>query len=229
MRRVDRVRLEKRRRQLGVFGLAFTLGALTASALTWRLDQTAGLSIADTIAGSPEPEPLATAGVTASAAPLTTGSSDSDDEADEMVRLLRMRRLEVPVQGVDRNQLHDSFDDRRGIRRHEAIDIMAARGTLVRSVEDGHVAKLFESVAGGLTVYVFDPAAMFTYYYAHLDRYAGGLKEGAAVRRGEVIGYVGSTGNASDDAPHLHFAIFQLGPERRWWQGKPINPYLVLR
>lgn len=230
MRRVDRVRLEKRRRQLGVIGLAFTLGALTASALIWRLDQIAGLSIADTIAGSPEPGPLATSGMTASVAPRTTvTSSDSDDEADEMVRLLRMRRLEVPVQGVDRNQLYDSFDDRRGIRRHEAIDIMAPRGTLVFSVEDGRVAKLFESVAGGLTVYIFDPAEMFTYYYAHLDRYAGGLKEGEAVRRGEVIGYVGSTGNASDDAPHLHFAIFQLGPERRWWQGKPINPYLVLR
>jgi murein DD-endopeptidase MepM/ murein hydrolase activator NlpD len=230
MRRVDRVRLEKRRRQLGVVGLAFTLGALTASSLMWRLDQTAGLSITDTI-GSPEPglEPRATAGTTA--APRATGisSSDSDDEDDELVRLLRRRRLEVPVQGVDRNQLHDSFDDRRGIRRHEAIDIMAPRGTLVLSVEDGRVAKLFESVAGGLTVYIFDPAEMFTYYYAHLDRYAAGLTEGEVVRRGEVIGYVGSTGNASDDAPHLHFAIFQLGPERRWWQGKPINPYTVLR
>ena len=232
MRRVDRVRLEKRRRQLGVIGLAFTLGALTASALIWRLDQIAGLSIADSIADGPEPgpEPLATAGMTASAAPRTTGtSSDSDDEDNEMARLLRMRRLEVPVQGVDRDQLRDSFDDRRGIRRHEAIDIMAPRGTLVRSVEDGRVAKLFESVAGGLTVYIFDPAEMFTYYYAHLDRYADGLEEGESVRRGEVIGYVGSTGNASDDAPHLHFAIFQLGPERRWWQGKPINPYLVIR
>jgi hypothetical protein len=159
MRRVDRVRLEKRRRQLGVVGLAFTLGALTASSLMWRLDQTAGLSITDTI-GSPEPglEPRATAGTTA--VPRATGisSSDSDDEDDELVRLLRTRRLEVPVQGVDRNQLHDSFDDRRGIRRHEAIDIMAPRGTLVLSVEDGRVAKLFESVAGGLTVYIFDPA-----------------------------------------------------------------------
>lgn len=232
MRRVDRVRLEKRRRQLNVVGLAFTLGALTASGLLWRLDQTAGLSIADSIVGSSEPgaEPLATSGTTAAVAPRTSGRpSDSDDDADEMVRLLRMRRLEVPVQGVSRAQLHDSFDDRRGIRRHQAIDIMAPRGTLVRSVEDGRVAKLFESVAGGLTVYIFDPAEMFTYYYAHLDRYAATLKEGEAVRRGDVIGYVGSTGNASDDAPHLHFAIFQVGAERRWWQGKPINPYTVLR
>src|SRR5687768_14816965 len=161
MRRVDRVRLEKRRRQLGVVGLSFTLGALTASSLMWRLDQTAGLSITDTMAGSPEGlEPRATAGTTA--APTATSSSDSDDE-DELVQLLRTRRLEVPVQGVDRNQLHDSFDDRRGIRRHEAIDIMAPRGTVVLSVEDGRVAKLFESVAGGLTVYIFDPAEMFTY------------------------------------------------------------------
>src|SRR5688500_7825749 len=206
MRRVERVRFEKRRRQLGVIGLSFTLGALLASGLIWRLDQSAGLSIADSIAVSPEPEPepLATAGTTISAAPRMTGtSSDSDDESDEMVRLLRRRRLEIPVQGVSRNQLHDTFDDRRGIRRHEAIDIMATRGTLVLSIEDGRVAKLFESVAGGLTVYIFDQSDMFTYYYAHLDRYAEGLNEGDAVRRGEVIGYVGSTGNASDDAPHL--------------------------
>lgn len=233
MRRVDRIRLEKRRRQLGVVGLAFTMGALTASGLIWRLDQAAGLSIGDTIAGNaePAPEPLATTGLTATVAPPGTETfpDSGDEDDDEMAQLLRRRRLEVPVQGVAREQLRDSFDDRRGIRRHEAIDIMASRGTLVRSVEDGRVAKLFKSVAGGLTVYAFDPGETLTYYYAHLDRYADGLTEGAAVRRGEVIGYVGSTGNASDDAPHLHFAIFQLGPERRWWQGKPINPYLVLR
>ena len=106
---------------------------------------------------------------------------------------------------------------------------MAARGTPVRSVEAGRVARLFKSVAGGLTIYVFDPTEMFVYYYAHLDRYADGLREGQPVARGDVIGYVGSTGNASDDAPHLHFAIFQLDADRKWWQGTPINPYHVLR
>jgi murein DD-endopeptidase MepM/ murein hydrolase activator NlpD len=137
----------------------------------------------------------------------------------------------MPVDGVSRDRLHDSFDERRGggLRGHEAIDIMAPRGTPVRAVEDGHVAKLFRSIAGGLTIYQFDPTESFSYYYAHLDRYASGLKDGQRVRRGEVIGYVGSTGNASEDAPHLHFAISQLGVERQWWKGDPINPYDVLR
>ena len=106
---------------------------------------------------------------------------------------------------------------------------MAPRGTPVLAVEDGRVAKLFLSKAGGITVYQFDPVSNYAYYYAHLDRYADGLTEGASLHKGQVIGYVGSTGNASPDAPHLHFAIFKLGPERQWWRGTPLNPYLVWR
>jgi murein DD-endopeptidase MepM/ murein hydrolase activator NlpD len=107
---------------------------------------------------------------------------------------------------------------------------MAPRGTPVRAVEDGTIAKLFESRGGGgLTIYQFDPSETFCYYYAHLDGYALGIREGQTVRRGQVIGYVGSTGNASPDAPHLHFTIFQLTPERKWWKGEPLNPYPVFR
>jgi peptidoglycan LD-endopeptidase LytH len=104
---------------------------------------------------------------------------------------------------------------------------MAPRHTPVRAVEGGRIQKLFTSKAGGLTIYQFDPTDTFTYYYAHLDRYADGLREGQTVRRGDVIGYVGSSGNASPNAPHLHFAIFRLTPERKWWKGEPINPYPV--
>ena len=93
---------------------------------------------------------------------------------------------------------------------------------------DGTVEKLFTSDAGGLTIYQFEPSGRYAYYYAHLDRYAAGLDEGDTLRRGQVIGYVGSTGNASEDAPHLHFAIFLLGPEKRWWEGTAINPYPLL-
>ena len=114
-------------------------------------------------------------------------------------------------------------------RVHEALDIMAPAGTPVVAVEDGKVAKLFTSKAGGLTVYQFDPSQSVAYYYAHLQGYASGLTEGAAIRRGQVIGYVGSTGNADPAAPHLHFAIFVLGPDKRWWQGTAIDPYPVLR
>jgi len=167
--------------------------------------------------GAATPEPAATV----PPAPV------SPTEAGEIVAL-RARALKLPVEGVDRKDLRNTFADARGSRTHEALDILAPRGTKVRAVEDGRVQKLFTSKAGGLTIYEFDPTQTFTYYYAHLDRYEDGLREGQMVKRGDVIGYVGSTGNASPDAPHLHFAIFRLGPEKQWWKGEPINPFLVL-
>ena len=137
--------------------------------------------------------------------------------------------LLIPVAGVRAAQLTDTFNDSRdGTRRHEALDIMAARGTPVLAASDGTVAKLFTSVPGGLTIYEFDPTSTYAYYYAHLDHYAPGLAEGKAIKRGDVIAYVGSTGNASADAPHLHFAIFVLGPEKQWWKGTAIDPYPLL-
>ena len=139
------------------------------------------------------------------------------------------RTLAVPVKGVDRSDLQDSFADSRGTGPHEAIDIPAPRGTPVVAVEDGRIAKLFSSKPGGLTIYLFDPTETFCYYYAHLDGYAAGLREGQAVKKGEVIGYVGTTGNAPPDTPHLHFAVFRLTPERQWWKGEAINPYPLLK
>ena len=137
--------------------------------------------------------------------------------------------LLLPVQGVPAEQLVDTYADARGEGRvHDAIDIMAPRGTPVLAASDGSVAKLFASKAGGLTIYEFDPGSTWVYYYAHLDRYAAGLAEGQALRRGEVIGYVGSSGNASQDAPHLHFEVSRLGPEKHWWQATPVNPYPLL-
>ena len=137
--------------------------------------------------------------------------------------------LIVPVSGIAPAQLSNTFDDARGQGRvHEALDIMAPRGTPVVAVADGTVEKLFASDRGGLTIYQFEPSGRYAYYYAHLDRYAAGLAEGDRLRQGQVIGYVGSTGNASDDAPHLHFGIFALGPEKRWWEGTAINPYPLL-
>ena len=143
---------------------------------------------------------------------------------------LRERRLELPVQGAKREDLRDMFDEERGTgRKHEAIDMLAPRHTPVVAVEDGTIARLFLSDAGGITVYQFDPTSTFCYYYAHLQGYVEGLKEGDRVKRGDVIGYVGTTGNAPKDTPHLHFAIFQLTDKKQWWQGTPIDPYKVLR
>jgi peptidoglycan LD-endopeptidase LytH len=236
MRRVDRIRLEKRRRLLLTLGLAFSLGALTSGVLIWRSDQLASEGIVEQArhatadsAGAEEHPALQSA--PQSAPLLTAATTGRVDNVSGSVDLLKQKHLAMPVDGVSRDLLHDSFDERRGggLRGHEAIDIMASRGTPVRAVEDGRIVKLFRSVAGGLTIYQFDPTETFSYYYAHLDRYASGLQEGGDVRRGDVIGYVGSTGNASEDAPHLHFAIAQLNAERQWWKGDPINPYDVLK
>jgi murein DD-endopeptidase MepM/ murein hydrolase activator NlpD len=141
---------------------------------------------------------------------------------------LRRRDLLVPVQGVTRDKLIDSFrDTREQIRQHEALDIPAPRGTPVLAVEDGTIEKLFTSERGGLTIYEFDPTRTYAYYYAHLDAYAQGLHEHDTVRRGDVIGFVGTTGNAPANAPHLHFAFFILTAERSWWKGTALNPYDV--
>ncbi len=137
--------------------------------------------------------------------------------------------LLIPVLGVRASQLSDTFNDPRGGKRpHEALDIAAPRGTPVIAVDNGRIEKLFKSIPGGLTIYQFDPSEKFAYYYAHLDGYAVDMAEKKQVKRGDVIGYVGSTGNANQAAPHLHFAIFELGPEKRWWKGTAINPYPLL-
>ena len=137
--------------------------------------------------------------------------------------------LQMPVQGMASSKLVDTFTQSRGAGRlHDAIDIMAARGTPVVAVADGRVAKLFDSKPGGLTVYQFDTQEKLAYYYAHLDHYAPGLAEGQVLKRGQVLGYVGSTGNASPDGPHLHFAVFVLGPDKKWWKGTAVNPYPLL-
>ena len=246
MRRIDRRRRERRMRMLQVVGLSFAIGALTAAMLVWRLEgaaqapatlsrTAAEITALETDAGEPaDPEPAhdpaeprgtERPGEHSPAPAGTTGSVAHGAAVGD----LRERDLEIPVAGVDADDLRDTFGDARGSRAHEALDIMAPRNTPVRAVENGRIARLFTSNAGGLTIYQFDPSETYTYYYAHLDHYASGLKEGQTVRRGQVIGYVGSTGNASRDAPHLHFAIFRLTSERQWWKGEPINPYPVLK
>jgi murein DD-endopeptidase MepM/ murein hydrolase activator NlpD len=143
---------------------------------------------------------------------------------------LLAREIAMPLDGVRPGTLHSNFDERRGggARQHQALDIMAPRRTPVRSAAAGRVLKLFTSAAGGLMVYAADPTERFILMYAHLDGYAPGLRDGAPLARGEVIGYVGSTGNASANAPHLHFAIARSADVKRWSKGKPIDPLPVL-
>lgn len=137
--------------------------------------------------------------------------------------------LLIPVQGVSAAQLTDTFTDARsGGRVHDAIDIMAPAGTPVLAADNGTIVKLFDSKLGGITLYQFDEKGEVAYYYAHLQSYAPNVTENMKVKKGDVIGYVGSTGNASATAPHLHFAVMVLGPEKDWWKGVAINPYPLL-
>ncbi|WP_313805652.1 M23 family metallopeptidase [Sphingobium sp.] len=138
--------------------------------------------------------------------------------------------LLIPVEGVPPTALTDSFTRARasGARAHDAIDIMAARGRAVVAAADGRIDKLFWSEEGGRTLYERSTDGRRIYYYAHLDGYAPGLAEGQAVRRGQRIGSVGSTGNADPAAPHLHFAVHEMGPREPWYGGRAINPYPLL-
>jgi len=139
--------------------------------------------------------------------------------------------LVVPVAGITPDRLADSWGDARGdgTRQHHAIDILAARGTPVLAAAAGTVEKIFESRNGGHTIYIRRADPAWQDYYAHLDGYAPGLHEGEAVKQGQQIGQVGSTGDASAEAPHLHYEIHQMAPGDGWWKGTEINPYPVLR
>lgn len=165
--------------------------------------------------------------------PTTGGpmiSAGPPPEAAAALAALQQRDLRMPIDGVNVEILKGSFDEHRsssGGHVHDAADILAPRNTPIHAVENGTIAKLFVSKAGGNTIYQFDPTGQFCYYYAHLERYADGVHEGQAVARGDVIGYVGTSGNAPPLVPHVHFAVYELGPERHWWQGRAIDPYLV--
>jgi len=222
MRRVDRRRVERVRRLVTTIGVSFAMGALVATFLIERPQRsearTDPAAVATTGRDAPAVAPARALAI--EAAPPSMAAA---------VGMLTQRTLDIPVEGVKPAQLQDTFNDARAVgRRHDAIDIMAPRGTEVLAADDGTIAKLFTSKAGGLTIYEFDPTQTFSYYYAHLDHYASGIAEHQPVHRGQLLGYVGSTGNASASAPHLHFAIARLDTDRSWWKGDPINPYPLL-
>lgn len=142
-----------------------------------------------------------------------------------------LKSLFFPVSGGDSTRLDDSFDDPRdgGVRKHHAIDIMAPLGAAVMSVEDGRILRLAKNARGGITIYATDLGEQFVYYYAHLDRYHTNLYAGRPLLKGDTIGYVGTTGNAPKNVPHLHFQVMRMPADRRFWNGDPINPYPLLR
>jgi len=181
---------------------------------------------------SPSPKPARTSGPTpstAAAAPLATAAIlGASAEAD--VEYVKARRLVLPVAGIHTDQLTDSFDEPRdGSRRHHAIDILAARGTPVLAADDGHVLRVSWNSAGGNTVYATDAESRVVYYYAHLDHYHEPLSPGMPLTNGDTIGFVGTTGNAPKDIPHLHFQIMRMPRDGKYWNGEAINPFSILR
>jgi murein DD-endopeptidase MepM/ murein hydrolase activator NlpD len=174
--------------------------------------------------------PLPTPGKAPSATPTSKSARAPVAVATTGAGVVPSGHLRVPIDGMDVESFKGGFAERRGgDRPHEAVDMLAPRNTPVHAVENGTVAKLFNSKAGGLTIYQYDPSGRLCYYYAHLERYADGLKEGQPVSQGDVIGYVGTTGNAPANTPHLHFAVFELNGDKHWWQGTAIDPYRVFK
>jgi murein DD-endopeptidase MepM/ murein hydrolase activator NlpD len=149
-------------------------------------------------------------------------------EAD--LEYVRSRRLQLPVAGILPEQLADSYEEPRdGSRRHRAIDILAPRGTPVIAADDGRVLRVSWNAAGGNTVYATDAESRIVYYYAHLDHYRDSLVAGKVLVKGDTIGFVGTTGNAPKDIPHLHFQIMRMPHDGKYWNGEPINPFPILR
>jgi peptidoglycan LD-endopeptidase LytH len=158
-----------------------------------------------------------------------SASADTSEIVASPLELADLKAsLVMPLAGIRIEDIPDSFNEARGTRPHEALDIMAPRGTPVLSAARGRILKLYQSPSGGLMIYASDASNRFILMYAHLDAYAPGLAEGALVRQGQPIGYVGSTGNAAPDAPHLHFGIARGRPDVQWWRGTPVNPHPLL-
>ena len=160
-------------------------------------------------------------------APAENPAGGEQPVTEDDLRYLRSRDLIVPVAGISAAAIPSSFADKRGSRQHNAIDILAPRGTPVLAADDGILAKIDTSAGGGLSLYIAGPQERFIYYYAHLDAYRRGIKEGMRISKGDTIGYVGTTGNAPANTPHLHFAIARADRDKRWWKGTPLNPFPV--
>ena len=194
----------------------------------WTAEQAAAMQ-SDTAHDITDIDTTIAPGSASGAAAETNGAAASRTPAMP-TPLLAKGALIVPVQGIDPSALHDTFNEQRGggTRPHEALDILAPRGTPVLSATGGRVLKLFDSKAGGRMVYAADSSERFILIYAHLDAYAPGLADGQPLTRGQVIGIVGTTGNAPPTVPHLHFAIARTNNVKEWWKGVPVNPFPLL-
>ena len=177
----------------------------------------------------PEPKASPRAAVpltdSSSSAPMLAGGPVSSADVD----YLASRRLLLPVAGVDPAKLEDSFKaPRDGDRVHRAIDILAPRGTPILSADDGKILRMTTSTLGGICMYTVDPSSRLVYYYAHMDRYNDAMSPGRTIVKGDTLGFVGTTGNAPKNIPHLHFQVMRWPADGKYWNGDPIDPFEVL-
>ena len=196
------------------------VAACTRPVLYYPSPEAAG--VASPKASSPAPVRPAS-----SSPPLMTVSMDSSSMTD--TDYLKARGILVPVAGADMTRVEDSFNEPRdGDRVHHAIDILAPRGTPILSADDGKILRMTTNSLGGISMYTVDSEARYVYYYAHMDRYNDAMTPGRTIVRGDTLGFVGTTGNAPKDLPHLHFQVMRWPSDGRYWIGEPVNPFEAL-
>jgi peptidoglycan LD-endopeptidase LytH len=197
-------------------------GACTRPVLYYPTPESAGITPSATPAGGATPVATTSAVVTPADPAATAAASDAD--------YLRLRHILLPVAGADITKVEDTFNDARdgGERTHHAIDILAPRGTPILSADDGRILRMSTSTLGGITMYTVDSEARLVYYYAHMDRYNDAMSPGRSIVKGDTLGFVGTTGNAPKDTPHLHFQVMRWPADGKYWNGEPIDPYEAL-
>jgi murein DD-endopeptidase MepM/ murein hydrolase activator NlpD len=180
-------------------------------------------------AAAPSRPPASRASAAAAPSVSTTAASISTSASADF-EYLRSRQLLVPVAGADMAKVYDTFDDPRdgGERVHRALDILAPRGTPILSADDGRILRMSSNALGGITMYTVDPENRIVYYYAHMDHYNGAMSPGREIVKGDTLGYVGTTGNAPKDTPHLHFQVMRWPADGKYWNGEAIDPYELL-
>lgn len=188
------------------------------------------------LAGGPEGESSAPSGMLNAPVPadrrpaLATVVAVPSARISKAIERLRGKDLTIPVAGVEASKIEDSFSAARdGDRVHNALDILAPRNTPIVAADDGVILRLSTNTLGGITIFATDKDREFVYYYAHLDHYKDGLAAGQKIHKGDTLGFVGTTGNAPKDVPHLHFQIMLWPSDGKYWIGEPVNPFPVLR
>ena len=221
-------------RRIGVLA-TFVIGAACSQRAPWQVVRASapvgvGAEAGRTSAKADSADPAVSL-AKLSLATVARAEPSAAAAAADATAVAHLRSLLFPVGGADSMKLDDSFDAPRdgGARKHNAIDIMAPRGTPILAVSDGRILRLVKSAKGGLSLYASDLEDRFVYYYAHLDRYHPKVYSGKPLLRGDTLGFVGTTGNAPPNLPHLHFQVMRMPADGKYVNGAPINPYPLLR